>query len=110
MIIIGILLSIAGLGFFCWALFTLAVYALPFFAAVSAGMFVSDSGAGPAGIIAAGAFTGILTACRRTGDFRCRALAVDPHVNCSVVRGAGCIRLLVPASSGAFTRPMASPR
>ncbi len=61
MIIIGILLSIAGLGFFCWALFTLAVYALPFFAAVSAGMFVYDSGAGPVGIIAAGALTGILT-------------------------------------------------
>lgn len=61
MIIIGILASIAGLGFFCWLLFTLAVYALPFFAAVSAGMFVYDSGAGPAGIIAAGALTGILT-------------------------------------------------
>ena len=28
MIIIGILLSIAGLGFFCWLLFTLAVYYL----------------------------------------------------------------------------------
>jgi len=28
MIIIGIVLSIAGLGFFCWALFTLAVYYL----------------------------------------------------------------------------------
>ena len=61
MIIIGILLSIAGLGFFCWLLFMLAVYALPFFAAVSVGMFVYDSGAGPVGIIAAGALTGILT-------------------------------------------------
>ena len=30
MIIIGILLNVAGLGIFCWALFTLAVYALPF--------------------------------------------------------------------------------
>lgn len=28
MIIIGILLSIAGLGFFCWLLFMLAVYYL----------------------------------------------------------------------------------
>ncbi|MFZ5930430.1 MAG: hypothetical protein ACOY15_04350 [Pseudomonadota bacterium] len=28
MIIIGILLSIAGLDFFCWLLFTLAVYYL----------------------------------------------------------------------------------
>jgi hypothetical protein len=32
MIIIGIVLSIVGLGFLCWLLFTLAVYALPFFA------------------------------------------------------------------------------
>lgn len=61
MIIIGVLPSIAGLGFFCWLLFTLAVYALPFLAAVSAGMFVYDSGAGPIGIIAAGTLTGILT-------------------------------------------------
>jgi hypothetical protein len=28
MLIIGILLNIAGLGLFCWALFTLAVYAV----------------------------------------------------------------------------------
>ena len=32
MVIIGIILSVFGLGFFCWLLFTLAVYALPFFA------------------------------------------------------------------------------
>ena len=31
MIIIGIILSAFGIGFFCWLLFTLAVYALPFF-------------------------------------------------------------------------------
>jgi hypothetical protein len=31
MVIIGILLNIAGLGLFCWALFTLAIYAVPFF-------------------------------------------------------------------------------
>ena len=28
----GIVLSIVGLGFFCWLLFTLAIYALPTFA------------------------------------------------------------------------------
>jgi hypothetical protein len=31
MLIIGILLNIAGLGLFCWAVFTLAVYAVPLF-------------------------------------------------------------------------------
>ena len=33
MLVIGLVLSIAGIGFFCWLLFTLAVYALPLFAA-----------------------------------------------------------------------------
>ena len=33
---IGIVLSIFGLGFFCWLLFRLAVYALPFLAALTA--------------------------------------------------------------------------
>jgi hypothetical protein len=31
MIIIGVLLNIVGLGIFCWALFALAIHALPFF-------------------------------------------------------------------------------
>lgn len=37
MIILGILLSIAAIGFFCWLLFTLAVFALPFFVGMSVG-------------------------------------------------------------------------
>jgi hypothetical protein len=32
MVVIGLVLSVVGLGFFCCLLFTLAVYALPFFA------------------------------------------------------------------------------
>ena len=32
---IGIVLSVFGLGFFCWLLFTLAVYALPFLAGLT---------------------------------------------------------------------------
>ena len=38
MVIIGLVLSIFGLGFFCWLLFTLAVYALPFFAGMTIGL------------------------------------------------------------------------
>jgi hypothetical protein len=30
MVVIGLVLSVVGLGFFCWLLFTLPVYALPF--------------------------------------------------------------------------------
>ena len=31
MLALGLLLNIAGIGLFCWLIFTLAVYALPFF-------------------------------------------------------------------------------
>lgn len=54
-------LSIAGLGFICWVLFNLAVYALPFFAGVSAGMFAYDTGAGPIGAIVVGLVAGAVT-------------------------------------------------
>ncbi|MBO9460690.1 hypothetical protein [Labrenzia sp. R5_0] len=39
-------LSIIGLGFLCWLLFSLAVYAMPIFVAVTVGMHVHDSEAG----------------------------------------------------------------
>jgi hypothetical protein len=61
MIIIGILLSIAAIGFFCWLLFTLAVFALPFFAGVTAGMWTFDTGAGWLGAILVGALAAGLT-------------------------------------------------
>ncbi|CAM5531353.1 hypothetical protein MAUB1S_08868 [Mycolicibacterium aubagnense] len=61
MILIGILFSIAAIGFFCWLLFTLAVFALPFFAGVTAGMWAYDTGAGWLGAILVGALAGGLT-------------------------------------------------
>ena len=54
MIFIGILLSIAAIGFLCWLLFTLAVFALPFFASVSAGTWAYGTGAGWLGAIVVG--------------------------------------------------------
>jgi hypothetical protein len=51
MIIIGILLNIAGLGMLCWAMFRLAVYAVPFFVGMLAGNHALQSGAGPLGAI-----------------------------------------------------------
>jgi len=54
MIILGILLSIAAIGFFCWLLFTLAVFALPFFVGVSAGTWVYHTGAGWLGSVLVG--------------------------------------------------------
>ena len=61
MLALGLLLNVAGIGLFCWLIFTLAVYALPFFVAVSAGMMALHSGAGALGAplvgIAAGGMT-----------------------------------------------------
>jgi hypothetical protein len=61
MIVIGILLSVIALGILCWALFTLAVYALPFFTAVTAGMYIHHNGAGPVGVVGVAAIVGIIT-------------------------------------------------
>lgn len=43
---VSALLSVLGLGFMVYVLFALAVYALPFFVAVTVGMHVYDSEAG----------------------------------------------------------------
>eukprot|EP01046_Picozoa_sp_COSAG06_P086522 COSAG06_NODE_33115_length_495_cov_0.722222_1_plen_92_part_10 len=54
MIILGIVLSFAAIGILCWLLFTLAVFALPFFAGVTAGTWAYDTGAGWLGAILIG--------------------------------------------------------
>jgi hypothetical protein len=54
MLIVGIVLSAFGIGFFCWLLFTLAVYALPFFAGTAA----FHSGSGVLGALIVGVLAG----------------------------------------------------
>lgn len=56
-------LSIIGLGIICWVLFTLAVYAFPFFVAVAAGHFAyaSDFGLFLFGALAAAFLAGAAT-------------------------------------------------
>ena len=54
MIFLGILLSVAAIGFFCWLLFTLAVFALPFFVGVTVGTWAYHTGAGWLGAILIG--------------------------------------------------------
>ena len=61
MIFIGILSSIATIGVLCWLLFTLAVFALPFFAGVSAGTWAYQTGAGWLGAILVGLVAAALT-------------------------------------------------
>ena len=61
MLALGLVLNFAGIGLFCWLIFTLAVYALPFFVGVNVCMLALHSGAGILGAplvgIAAGGMT-----------------------------------------------------
>jgi hypothetical protein len=61
MLALGLVLNTVGIGLFCWLIFTLAVYALPFFVAINAGIWAYHSGAGllgtPLVAVAAGGMT-----------------------------------------------------
>ena len=61
MLALGLLLNIAGIGVFCWLIFALAVYALPFFVAVNAGVWAYHTGAGPLGTALVAVIAGGLT-------------------------------------------------
>jgi hypothetical protein len=61
MIVIGILFGVVGIGFLCWLLFSLAVFAFPFFAAVSVGLWAYHGDAGPVGAIFVGILAGGVT-------------------------------------------------
>jgi hypothetical protein len=61
MLALGLVLNTVGIGLFCWLFFTLAVYALPFFVAVNAGMIAFHSGAGILGAPIVGIATGVAT-------------------------------------------------
>jgi len=73
MIIFGPMLVLLGIGFFCWLLFNLAVFALPFFAGLTIGIWAFHSGAGALGAITIGLIAGGATFA--IGQF---ALAVVP--------------------------------
>ncbi len=55
---LAIVLGVFGLGFFCWLLFTLAIYALPFLAGLTAGLAAFHSGAGVIGALIVGFVAG----------------------------------------------------
>lgn len=56
MIVLGILGSFAVIGLLCWLLFTLAVFALPFFVGLNVGIWTHQAGAGLFAAFLAGAF------------------------------------------------------
>ncbi|MGY4572100.1 hypothetical protein [Bradyrhizobium sp. USDA 3256] len=61
MLALGLVLNTLGIGLFCWAIFALAVYALPFFVALSIGMSAFHGGAGVVGALLIGLASGALT-------------------------------------------------
>jgi hypothetical protein len=62
MIIVAlILLNVFGIGLFCSLMFTLAVYALPFFIGLTAGIAAFHGGAGVIGALLVGIFASGLT-------------------------------------------------
>jgi hypothetical protein len=61
MLALGLVLNTLGIGLFCWAIFALAVYALPFFVALSIGITALQSGAGVVGALLIGTAGGALT-------------------------------------------------
>lgn len=56
MIALGILGSLAVIGLLCWLLFTLAVFALPFFVGVNVGIWTHQAGTGIVAAFLIGAF------------------------------------------------------
>ena len=75
MITIGILLNI--LGMLCWLLFTLAIYAFPFFVDTTAGIYWLQAGTGPFGALVIGLIVGCFTLVLRRYAF---AVARSPVV------------------------------
>jgi hypothetical protein len=64
MIVLGPLLVVLAIGFICWLLFTLAVFALPTFVGFMVGIWAFHTGAGAlggiiVGVLAAGATFGV---------------------------------------------------
>jgi hypothetical protein len=61
MLALGLVLNTVGIGLFCWLILALAVYALPFFVALSVGMMAFHGGAGVLGAPLAGIAAGAVT-------------------------------------------------
>jgi hypothetical protein len=94
MIVIGLVLSVFGIGFLCWLLFTLAVYALPFFAGITMGLAAYHSGAGIIGALVVGFVAGAGTLLAGQAAFAA--------VKLPVLRTAIAILFAAPAAVAGF--------
>jgi hypothetical protein len=94
MLIIGIVLSFVGLGYLCWLIFALAVYALPLFAGVTAGLAAFHSGSGPIAAIVVAAIVSVIVLI--AGQIAFRTLRSTP------VRAAIALLFAVPAAVAGY--------
>jgi hypothetical protein len=94
MILIGIVLSFVGVAYLCWLLFTLAVYALPFFAGVTAGLAAYHSGSGPVAAIIVGTIAAIVILVLRQIAFT--------RLRSPIMRAALALLFVVPAAVAGY--------
>ena len=94
MIVIGLALSLFVIGFLCWLLFTLAVYATPFFVSVTAVFAAFDYGAGVIGALIVGLGATVATLVAGRVVF---AVAKSPAVRCALA-----LVFAVPAAVAGF--------
>ena len=81
MIIVGLALSLFAVGFLCWLLFTLAVYATPFFVGVTAAFAAFNHDAGVIGALIVGLAASVVTLVASRAAF---AVAKSPAVRCAI--------------------------
>jgi hypothetical protein len=94
MIIVGLALSLFAVGFLCWLLFTLAVYATPFFVGVTAAFAAFNHDAGVIGALIVGLAAGVVTLVASRVAF---VVAKSP-----AVRGAIAVVLAAPAAIAGY--------
>lgn len=94
MIVVGLVLSLFAVAFLFWLLFTLAVYATPFFIGVTAALAAFNHGAGAAGALSVGLAVSAVTLAASRFAF---AGAKSP-----IVRGAIALVFAAPAAIAGF--------
>ena len=94
MIVLGLALSLFAVGFLCWLLFTLAVYATPLFVGVTAALAAFNHDAGAIGALIVGLAAGVVTLVGCRVAF---ALAKSP-----TVRSALALVFAAPAAVAGF--------
>jgi len=61
MLVVGLMVSMFGIGLFCWLIFTVTVCAVPFFVGLTAGSAAFHGGAGVIGALLVGIVAGAVT-------------------------------------------------